>query len=486
MNNQYAKISLPNFKLYCLCLLLIFTTIKLFSQNPTNQIVPIKGKVTFKNGIGSKNKEIGYTFKTSFTINDFNSFSPPVFTDANGQFSTSLNVPDSLLNSLTIGMKPIVLDSSNLLNGINTYDIFLAENHILGKQALSNIVSKKAADINKDSKITTGDLAILGQFMNQIIATIDFSDPYLIRYLSQNAKVDINKPDSSYTFQYFKAGDVNFSASTFQFLGDQSTKTRNKPEPMAINIIDQNLIAGKTAKVNIKFSKADEMAGFQFYLKAGPNLIFKNAKAKYLDIYDFRAELKGNNVLCAWGVNFIMEPSKQDFDITLEVTSKVNTKLSDVLTFSTQNLGISNNSYNNDGDEGIIYLNFIDDKISNPTQTDTLALSDSMHVISHQVFVRDSKASELNNTNSQTDLSINPNPAKEEIKLSFNAISNEDMNLEIYNSNGILSYQQQIGSVISGLNNIRINTDFLTNGLYLARLKSKSNLLATKKFVIQK
>lgn len=180
------------------------------------------------------------------------------------------------------------------------------------------------------------------------------------------------------------------------------------------------------------------------------------------------------------------EPSGNDIFITLEVTSKVNTKLSDVLTFSTQNLGISNNSYNNDGDEGAIYLNFTDDKISDPTQTDTLALSDSMHVISHQVFVRDRKASELTNSNNQTDLSINPNPAKEEIKLSFNAISNEEMNLEIYNSSGILSYQQQIGSVILGQNNIRINTDFLTNGLYLARLKSKSTLLATKKFVIQK
>lgn len=291
MNNQYAKISLPNFKLYCLCLLLVFTTIKLFSQNPTNQIVPIKGKVTFKNGISSKNKEIGYTFKTSNTINDLVSFSPPVFTNANGQFSTSLNVPDSLLNSLTIGMKPLVLDSTNLLNGINTYDIFLAENHILGKQALSNIVSQKAADINKDSKITTGDLVTLRNLILQITSPFDY--PYsFIRYLNPNAKVDITKPDSTYLFRYYKAGDVDFYSKTFQFIGGSSSKKINKPKPMAINIFNQNLKAGKTAKVKLRISKDAEYAGFQFYLKASTDLTFHNATLENDEDYQIFTSLK--------------------------------------------------------------------------------------------------------------------------------------------------------------------------------------------------
>lgn len=489
MNNQYCKIRLYNFKLLCLCLLLVFTTIKLFSQNPTNQIVPIKGKVTFKNGIGSKNTEIGYTFKTFSNINDLKSFSPPVFTDANGQFSTSLNVPDSLLNSLSVGMKSLQLDSLEPLNGINTYDYYLGVCHILGQKPLSNITSKYAADLNNDKKITTGNLVLFHQLISLIRSPFDY--PYsFIRYLSPNANVDIIKPDSIYLFQYYKAGDVNFSSTSFQFQGNETRHTRNIPKPMAINIVNQNLIVGKTTKVKLKFTRADEFVSLQFYLKAGANLTFKNVKSNNngsLPLFD--AAIKEDKTLAVAVVANhyqTIEPSERNFEITLEVTSKVNTKLSDVLNLSYKNFGITNNTYNDNGDEGIIYLNFIDDKVSIPTKSDTLALSDSVHVIGHPVYNRNKNLSDLNYDGNQTNLSINPNPAKEEINLSFVAKSNEDMNLEIYNYNGILTYQQQIDHVILGVNNIRINTDFLTNGLYLARLKSKSTLLVTKKFIIQK
>ncbi|GAB1398001.1 hypothetical protein MASR1M65_27810 [Saprospiraceae bacterium] len=81
-------------------------------------------------------------------------------TSNNGQFSFTLPTGQSY----TIVPEKNV----NPLNGVNTLDLVYMTNHILGKKALTSGYKKIAADINKDKKITTGDLVQLRQLILHI------------------------------------------------------------------------------------------------------------------------------------------------------------------------------------------------------------------------------------------------------------------------------------------------------------------------------
>ena len=79
-----------------------------------------------------------------------------------------------------------------------------------------------------------------------------------------------------------------------------------------------------------------------------------------------------------------------------------------------------------------------------------------------------------------------PNPAKDEITIQYiNENTNTSISINIFDQTGRLVYQNNHGPTLSNRNNIKINTNSLSNGKYYYSLQSNYGKI-TKSFVINK
>jgi hypothetical protein len=84
----------------------------------------------------------------------------------------------------------------------------------------------------------------------------------------------------------------------------------------------------------------------------------------------------------------------------------------------------------------------------------------------------------------ETQFSVFPNPAFNEININYNlSNSNKDVLLKMYDVSGSLVHY----CIINGeYGNYRINTDNFSAGIYLLRIEGKEGLLLSEKIAIQK
>lgn len=73
-----------------------------------------------------------------------------------------------------------------------------------------------------------------------------------------------------------------------------------------------------------------------------------------------------------------------------------------------------------------------------------------------------------------------PNPAKSHTYLNFTLKTNSSVTIQIYNSAGVLVLEEKKGVLNSGFQQLYINTDALTNGVYLYVVRSDNALLSSK------
>ncbi|HNJ17158.1 MAG TPA: T9SS type A sorting domain-containing protein [Saprospiraceae bacterium] len=188
-------------------------------------------------------------------------------TSNNGQFSFTLPTGQSY----TIVPEKNV----NPLNGVNTLDLVYMTNHILGKKALTSGYKKIAADINKDKKITTGDLVQLRQLILHI--TNEFPANTSWRFVEKSysfttgneqaenfpeVKV-INNLASGVNANFIgvKVGDVTNDANPTN--ATASSEVRNGGT-LTFGVADQNLVAGQEYKVNFTAKDFTNILGYQY------------------------------------------------------------------------------------------------------------------------------------------------------------------------------------------------------------------------------
>jgi hypothetical protein len=80
--------------------------------------------------------------------------------------------------------------------------------------------------------------------------------------------------------------------------------------------------------------------------------------------------------------------------------------------------------------------------------------------------------------------SLTPNPAKNNVEVSFNLNDNNDVNISIYNSLGAMVYNQNEGSLTSGNHTVNVNVSKLSSGVYYMNVKAGDNTIA-KKLIIE-
>ena len=211
-----------------------------------------------------------------------------VTTSNNGLFTLSL----PLNQAYTI----IPSKDLNPLNGVNTLDLVYITNHILGKKALTSGYKKVAADINKDKKITTGDLVQLRQLILHI--TNNFPANTSWRFVDKAYSFTTNNEQAenfpevkeianltsavSANFIGVKVGDVTNDASPTSSSASNEVRSGGT---LKLGVAEQDLVAGQEYKVNFTARDFNNIAGYQFTIGYDVNTLdFVGLEGKAADI----------------------------------------------------------------------------------------------------------------------------------------------------------------------------------------------------------
>ncbi len=207
----------------------------------------------------------------------------PFTTNASGVFSVP-NITSG--NSFTVAPKK----NDDVVNGVSTSDIVLITKHILGQQTFTSPYQWIAADINKNGKVTTGDVVelrklILGtntiftnnnswRFVDNSFTFKNVNDP-LSEVFPEIKQVQGSSTNTD--FIAVKIGDINNSAKANNAVTPAGTRGGNALEFM---VNDMKVQAGETYNIPFKVKDLQDIAGYQFTLNYDKNCLeFANVKS---------------------------------------------------------------------------------------------------------------------------------------------------------------------------------------------------------------
>jgi Cohesin domain/Secretion system C-terminal sorting domain/HYR domain/Dockerin type I domain len=209
-------------------------------------------------------------------------------TDIDGSYEFG-NVPEN------VGYKIAPTKNDDHLNGVSTLDLVLMQRHILDIEKFNTPYKFLAADINKDKKITAGDLIELRKLILGIYA--DFPNNSSWRFLDKAASIpemsapwdvndyisiaNFNTSTLANHFMGVKIGDIN--SSVVVNANGPATDVRSK----ALTLVapDMDYISGQTVKMDITSENFTNIAGAQWTLNFdAASLAFSNVESGSLKL----------------------------------------------------------------------------------------------------------------------------------------------------------------------------------------------------------
>jgi Dockerin type I domain len=303
-----------------------------------------------------------------------------------------------------------VSNNSNPTNGVSTLDLVLIVKHILGQQLIQSKYRLKAADVNKNSTITTSDLVELRKIILGILPNFQTNESWQFFYdTTLNNTVTINsKKKKSAKFVGVKTGDINDSAVQSAPRGEQAT--------LFFEANEQNFEAGEEVVFGYKMPNVDAYQSSIFY------------DEKTLQLIDIQGN-KDNFYLKKNGAITVSELliGEQKMPSSLRFRALQKGKLSEHIRLSSEL--ISSEAYQND--------------------------------VVFDLKLRFNQSSE-----SAFELFQNqPNPFDAQTKITFSSPSQNTATLKIYDLNGRTMYQTEL-SCEKGYNEFLLEKINLSKGLY--------------------
>lgn len=163
--------------------------------------------------------------------------------------------------------------NGDLLNGVNTFDVLLIQQHILGINMMEGAYNLLAADVNNDKRVSGGDIidlrrVILGienEFPNNsawryVDQSYQFSANPLNDQFEENYGIsNLNSAMTGIDFYAIKVGDVDGS------VGDVASGRSN--QPLTWNMNDIEFESGETVSIPVRSEDFDNILGFQMTMK---------------------------------------------------------------------------------------------------------------------------------------------------------------------------------------------------------------------------
>lgn len=184
-------------------------------------------------------------------------------------------------------------EETNLMNGVNMFDVVVLHKHILGIAPFSSPYQKVAADVNGSGTITSMDVVKMRRMILRV--DLDFGDLDAWRFIDANFDMDngnlaqipefpeerlldaLVAGSSSIDFKGIKLGDVNFSATT-NF--NNETEERNQE---TLHLTVENETEDDYTTVRFRARDFMDIAALQFTLNySAADLEFVTAKSAEL------------------------------------------------------------------------------------------------------------------------------------------------------------------------------------------------------------
>ena len=232
------------------------------------------------------------------------------------------------------------------LNGVSTLDLVMIQRHILGIEKLNSAYKFIAADVNKDNKVTAGDLVelrklILGiyaklpnnkswRFLDKAVNISDIANPWGV-----NEYISINNFSASMmnnNFVAVKVGDINGSAVTN--VNAPVTQSRSA-KTLTLVTEDQSFKAGESVKMDITADNFVNMSGAQWtfnYDEAA--LEFKHINAGALAVSQDNFHVKDGKVSFSWNDYKGKTVANNKVLFTIEFRATANNTIAKSLTLS--------------------------------------------------------------------------------------------------------------------------------------------------------
>jgi hypothetical protein len=330
------------------------------------------------------------------------------------------------------------LDSADLTNGVNTYDLILISRHILNLEPLNIPFKLIAADVNRSGTVTTFDIvtlrkAILGtlntfpnnaswRFVPRSFLFPAPENPFATQFPEQINLSSVYNLTENADFYAIKIGDVDYTATPNPIteLGD-----RDKPIGMELFLADKEVKAGWTPLyLNVK----EPLSGFQFALEVSESTLFRPV---LVDEGHFSLEANVLSINCE---NQISNSAPQLLLGWLSETQE-RTKIIQTPTLKSE-------AYTINGEERSIVM----------------------------------RSSEQN-TDTPQKLKIQPNPFTDLFR--FDIVPDKEVHLIITNINGAPFYIQQFDAAM-GSRSVTIDTQNWPSGIYFATYKDAQQAITLK------
>ena len=382
--------------------------------------------------------------------------------NVNVEFSGGLNNNTSTDNSgaFQVGamsgssfvIKPEKLDS--VKNGVNTFDIVLIRQHILGWEPFDSPYKMIAADVNKSGDISTIDilkirLLILNWELEFIgntswrfvpenyvfpnpINSVDFQDSMVVNQIPSDLN-DLN-------FIGIKTGDVNFSADPLNI--NQQAETRTD-EYVKFLLENKKLKKGETVRVPFFTKDFKNITGYQMSIQFDMNNLkfvaaHSNENTEIEDEFFGTRDADNGIILMNWvsGKSTSLEDETGLFYLNFEV--KKDGELKDWISVGDQLL--RSEAYNEDAEFLRIRLDFTNEQI-----------------------------------NMLSNISFTPNPFAQKTQLNIKSQLEENIEIDFFDNTGRLIKNHKV-LLQKGENNIPL--DFSNNtykGILFYKIRGKNN-----------
>ncbi len=171
------------------------------------------------------------------------------------------------------------LDTSDILNGANTYDLILISRHILNLEPFDAPYKLIAGDINRSGTVTTFDIVTLRKVILGTLTEFpgntswrfvpqDFffpmpNNPFATLFPEQINLSSVFNTLNDVNFRAIKVGDVDYSASPIPARGAPDDRT-NWPIGLEIEVAEHEAHNGRTP---VYITASEPLAGAQFVLE---------------------------------------------------------------------------------------------------------------------------------------------------------------------------------------------------------------------------
>ncbi|NQZ37622.1 MAG: T9SS type A sorting domain-containing protein, partial [Crocinitomicaceae bacterium] len=356
-----------------------------------------------------------------------------------------------LENNEAYSIEPFKNNDVATSNGVTTLDLILMQRHILNVNTLNTPYKLMAADVNFSDDITTLDILLAQSLILQ--NTSSFPNGRLWSFISS----DYTFVDPTDPFPYIESRDyLNIAdASSQNFTAMKLGDVNNSWNPLVAKdqddiefIVQLGNVSGEmnsTVTIPVYFEYEDVLAGFQMTMDWDPTVMeYVSTNGVFVNPELGKLDMDNGSLPISW---YSMDPSgilvegKRAFEMVF--------RLKNTPTQSTQ------------------------------LTANSSVIAAEMYSVNLKVLNVGSYGGQVQFTDQDIiEMDVNPNPFNDQLELTFELTSEQNVNVIMINSLGaqISSRQERFeeGSHSLSLNDWLINTSDLANGVYWIRVETES------------